>query len=46
MSDDEVKDFCNLLEGYIKINEQDDVVRESKGVEYTLSKLYENKTRA
>ena len=24
------KVFCNLLEGYKKINEQDDIVRESK----------------
>ena len=29
-------DFCNLLEGYKKINEKDDIVTESKGVEYTL----------
>ena len=35
--------FCNLPES---LNEQDDIARESKGVEYTLSKLYENKTRA
>ena len=37
--------FSNLLERYKKINEQDDIVRESKVVEYTPSKLYENKAR-
>ena len=36
--------FCNLLEGYKKkIYEQDDIVRESKKLKYTSSKLYENK---
>ena len=39
------EDFCSLLEGYKKIHEQDDIVTESKGVEYTPMKLYENKTR-
>ena len=41
------KDFCNLVEGYKNVNEQDDIAREGKGFEYTASKLYENnKTRA
>ena len=31
--------------GLQKITEQDDIVRESKRVEYTLSKVYEHKTR-
>ena len=33
--------------GVVKLimNEQDDIVRESKGVKYTWSKLYENKGR-
>ena len=35
------KDFCNLI-----INEQDVAVRTCKKVEYTSSKLYENKRRA
>ena len=36
--------FYNLPDGYkIIINEQDVVVRKSKRVEYTQSKLYENK---
>ena len=38
--------FCNLLEDHQKKNDQDGVATESKGVEYTPSKLYENKTRA
>ena len=29
------KGFCNLVDGYKKINEQNNIVRESKGVEYT-----------
>ena len=33
--------FCNLVGGYNIINEQDAVVRKSKGVKYTPSKLYE-----
>ena len=33
--------FCNLVGGYKIINEQDAVVRKSKGVKYTPSKLYE-----
>ena len=33
--------FCNLVGGYKIINEQDVVVRKSKGVKYTPSKLYE-----
>ena len=40
------KGFCNLVEGYKKINEQDEFVSESRGVECTPSKLYENKKRA
>ena len=41
------KDFCKLPKGYkIIINEQDVVVIKSKRVEYTPSKLYENKRRA
>lgn len=42
-----IKDFCNLFEGYKKINEIGiiKVVTASKGVEYIPSKLYENKTR-
>ena len=37
----------NLPEGYkIIINEQDIVVRKSKRVEHTPSRLYENKERA
>ena len=38
--------FCNLVEDYKIINEQDVVVRKSKRVEYTPSKLYENKRKA
>ena len=41
------RDFCNLLElKRIIINEQDVAVRICKIVEYTPSKLYENKRRA
>ena len=42
----EKKSFCDLLEGYQNINEQNDNVKESKGVEHTLPKLYENKVRS
>ena len=38
--------FCNLVQDYKIINEQDVVVRKSKRVEYTPSKLYENKRKA
>ena len=31
---------------FLKINEQEDIVRESKRIECTQSKLYENETRA
>ena len=41
------KDFCNLVQGYKNVNEQNEIVREGKGFEYAASKLYENnKTRA
>ena len=40
------KGFCNLVEGYKKINEQDEFVSESRAVECTPTKLYENKKGA
>ena len=39
-------DFLRRKRGLQKINEQDVSVGESKGVEYTLLKLHENKRRA
>ena len=41
--------FCNLVDDYKKRNEQEGIVKNVSGrkeVEYTLSKLYENETRA
>ena len=42
------QDFSNLLQGYRRLEKvrRLDIVREGKGVEYTASKLCENKTRA
>ena len=40
------KDFVTCPRSYKIINEHDVVVKKSKTVEYTPSKLYENKTRA
>ena len=43
----EVKtNFCHLVQGYKIVSEQDVVVRKSKRIEYTPSKLYGNKRRA